>query len=206
MSKNLLGNVLKNNSTIKIHKDAYSSGQIESKLWLCRKLEEQLGNKEEQTIWLLGGWIGLLPFLLLSRERLNIKAIRSFDLDPLCEKNADLINENWVWKNPKFKAKTIDCNQLDYTALSFANTDKPNLIINTSVEHFKGKKWYSNIPSGKMIALQSCNLRHKDHIFCIHSEEEFKKQFPFTELYYSGTLKFDYPITSFSRYMLIGRK
>ena len=195
-----------NQSMIKIKRDAYSSGQIESKLWLCRQIEIQLQKKEPQTIWVLGGWVGLLSFLLFSRERLNIKAIRSFDIDPECEKQADFINENWHWRNQKFKAKTKDCNDIDYTDISFAGSEEPDLIINTAVEHFHDKKWYSSIPSGKMLALQSCNLKHKEHVCLAHSEEEFKKQFPLTELYYSGTLNFKYPENSFSRYMLIGKK
>ena len=142
-----------NHSTIKISGDTYSSGQIELKLWLCRQIEKCLHKEEAQTIWVLGGWIGLLSFLLLSRENLNIKTIRSFDSDPIYEDQADTINENWHWLNQKFKAKTIDCNLLDYTDLSFADSDEPSLIINTSVEHFHSKKWYSNVPFGKILAL-----------------------------------------------------
>lgn len=194
------------NGIIQLHKDIYSSGQIESKLWLCRTIEQLLYDKGAQTVWILGGWVGILSFLLLSRERLNVKSICSFDLDPTVEKKACLINENWVWKEKKFKAKTIDCNNLSYTDLHFPESDKPSLIINTSVEHFNSKKWYLNIPSGKIIALQSCNLQHKEHIFCVHSEEEFKTQFNYTKLHYSGTLNFDYKTHSFSRYMLIVEK
>ena len=197
---------LPDNEIIKLHKDVYSSGQIESKLWLCRTIEQLLHDKETQTVWILGGWVGMLSFLLLSRERLSIKSICSFDLDSTVEKKAYLINENWVWKGKKFKAKTIDCNNLSYTDFYFSDSYEPSLIINTSVEHFNSKKWYSNIPFGKTIVLQSCNLKHKEHISCVHSEEELKAQFDYTKLYYSGTLNFDYETHSFSRYMLIFKK
>ena len=194
------------NETITLHRDIYSSGQIESKLWLCREIEKRLHNQDAQTVWVLGGWAGLLSFLLLSRENLNIKSIHSFDLEPNSEKKANIINENWIWRDQKFKAKTIDCNHLDYKNTSFADSDEPSLIINTSVEHFNSKKWYENIPSGKMVALQSCDLQHKEHTFCVHSEEEFKNHFKFTKLYFSGSLHFDYKTSSFSRYMLIFEK
>ena len=193
-------------SSLTIHKDAYSSGQISSKLWLCRELEKQLNGSEPQTIWVLGGWLGLLSFLLLSRERINIKNIYSFDLDSKHERQADLINENWIWMNQKFKAKTMDCSYLDYNKPSSVGSEEPDLIINTSVEHFAGKKWFSNIPFGKMLALQSCNMEHEEHISLAHSETEFKKQFPLSKIYYSGTLEFNYPSFSFARYMLIGVK
>ena len=164
-------NIKSNSKTITLSNDAYSSGQVESKLWLCREIEKLLHNPEAQVVWILGGWIGLLSFLLLSRENLNIQCIHSFDLDPTSEKQAGIINENWVWKNQKFKAKTIDCNHLDYENFSSYDSNEPSLIINTSVEHFHSQKWYSNIPTGKMLALQSCNLKHKDHVACMHSEE-----------------------------------
>ena len=196
----------RDSSIIRISKDPFSSGQIESKLWLCRELEKRLNQKEEQTIWILGGWVGLLSFLLFSRENLNIKNIRSFDLDPSCEQTANLINENWHWRNQQFKAKTMDCNNLDYENSSSADSDEPSVIINTAVEHFYSKKWFFNIPSGKMVAIQSCNLKHPDHVFCAQSEDDLKKQFPFTELLYSSTIDFNYPTSSFSRYMLIGKK
>ncbi len=191
---------------IKISRDVYSSGQVESKLWLCRQVEKLLYSQKAQTIWVLGGWVGLLSFLLLSRERLEIKSIRSFDTDFLLEKLADIINGNWVWKDWQFKAKTADCNNLNYKDKSFSDSDEPDLIINTSVEHFKSDEWYKNIPYGKTVVLQSCDLKHKDHINCVHSEEELKKQFEFTKLHYSGKLTFDYKTHSFSRYMLIVEK
>ena len=190
--------------TLKISLDynAYSSGQIESKLWLCRNVEKLFSNHEPQVVWILGAWVGLLSFLLLSRERLNIRNIYSYDQDPYCEKIAYLLNENWVWKSSIFKAKTIDCNQLNYSP----PVDEPDLIINTSVEHFYSRQWYFNIPKGKKVVLQSCDMKHKDHVYCIHSEEEFKEKFPSSKLYYSGSLKFNYPNWSFTRYMLILEK
>ena len=217
-----------NNNTITISKDAYSSGQVESKLWLCRQIEKLICDQEAQTIWILGGWVGLLSFLLLSRERLKIKSIRSFDSNPICKKQAYIINNNWSWKDWKFKAKTIDCNELNYankpltdqsgdkakktdsedidSYRSFYDSDKPSLIINTSIEHFKSNKWYLNIPNGTILALQSCDMKHEDHISLVYSEDEFKDQFQFTKLHYSGTLTFDYKTHSFSRYMLIFEK
>ena len=180
---------------------------MESKLWLCQEVEKLLSlERKAQTIWVLGGWIGLTSFLLFCRERLNIKAIRSYDKDPFCEEKADIINENWVWKKWLFKAKTIDCNKLDYKNLFFSDSEEPDLIINTSVEHFQSLKWWDNIPFGKIVALQSCDLKLKDHVRCVHSKEEFERMFPSEEVLYSGTKTFNYPDSSFTRYMLILKK
>ena len=203
-------NFFHKNQSLRLNRDMYSNGQVESKLWLCREVEN-LFNNQPITVWTLGGWNGLLPFLLLSREKLNIKEICSFDRDPACKKTADIINENWIYKRSVFKAETIDCNRLKYTS-PFSNSRgarprrEPDLIINTSVEHFQSDKWWSNIPPGKTVALQSCDMKHKEHTNCIYSEKEFKERFPSTEIYYSGALKFDYQTWAFTRFMLIVRK
>ena len=49
---------------IYINSEAFSSGQISSKLWLCEQLENIPFDKP-QIIWIYGGWYGILSFLLL---------------------------------------------------------------------------------------------------------------------------------------------
>ena len=192
--------------SLSFSRDVFSDGQIASKLWLCREVEKLLHKQGPQTVWILGGWLGMLSFLLLSREKLEIQKICSLDRDAECEKLAPIINNNWSWKNPVFTAKTLDCNQLNYTQSEFAEMGEPSLIINTSVEHFDSKQWYDKIPKGKKVVLQSCDMKHKEHISLTHSEEEFQKKFPASQLYYSGALKFNYPSNPFTRFMLIMEK
>ena len=138
-------------------KDAFSSGQISSKIWLCEELEKTKWSSELTAIY--GGWYGVTAFLLLSRDKFKVKKIRSYDVDPSCEPMADLINENWVWQDWKFKAQSDDCNYIKPTA---------DLIINTSTEHFDTKQWFENIPFGTRVVLQGNNMKHDDHI--IYSE------------------------------------
>lgn len=176
--------------------DAFSNGQIDSKLWLCRELEN-LGWSSKLT-HVYGGWYGILGFLLLSRERFQVDRIESFDADPECENIADMINNNWVFKNWKFKAHTADCNSLP--------KDRPDLIINTSTEHFESTAWFDTIPNGTRVILQGNDMPHADHV--VHSEtlEAFVKNYPLSETVYSGSLYFEYPAWSFSRFMIIGVK
>ena len=192
-------------SAIKLSHDAFSDSQLASKLWLCREIEKIFHNQKALNIWILGGWFGGLAFLLFCRERLDIKSICSFDLNPIHTKQAKIVNENWLKEN-KFKAETMDCNKLNYTPFSFNDWAEPDLIINTSVEHFYSKKWFFNIPEGKKVVLQSNDLKIKEHVSCTYSEDEFKKSFPLQKIDYSGSLKFDYIAHSFSRFMLIGKK
>lgn len=177
------------------NKDAFSSGQISSKLWLCEELERTRWTSNETAIY--GGWYGLTAFLLLSRGKFKVHRIRSYDVDPACEPMADMINENWVWRNWQFKALTEDCNLIK---------TKSDLIINTSTEHFETKEWFDNIPYGTKIVLQGNNMPHEDHLVYSQSLKDFINHYPMNKLLYSGQLDFEYPSWKFSRFMVIGEK
>ena len=177
-----------------IHKDAFSSGQVGSKIWLCEELEKL--NWKSYITHIYGGWIGVLPFLLLSRGKFNVYKIESYDIDPACEPIADMINENWVWQDWKFKAHTADCNIL--------NSKHADLIINTSTEHFDSALWFNYISPRTRVVLQGNNMKHDDHVVYTETLEEFKKQYPLSDIVYEGTKEFNYPTWSFTRCMIIG--
>lgn len=176
-------------------KDAFSNGQIDSKLWLCEELENLFDRIDG--IYIYGGWYGVLAFLLRTRNNIKIKTIRSFDIDPECEPIADAINENWVIKSWQFKALTKDCNKI----LPYAD-----LIINTSTEHFESDEWFHRIPEGVTVAFQGNNMPHDDHHNTSASLEDFCNQFPLSKEFYRGQKDFVYPDWKFSRYMIIGQK
>ena len=179
-----------------LNKDAFSSGQIGSKLWLCEELEKIINSVD--TIWIYGGWYGLTGFLLSSRNNIQIKEIRSIDIDPACEEIADMINENWKWQQWKFKAVTMDCGKIFPTGI--------DLIINTSTEHFENMNWYGNISRGTHVIFQGNNMNHDDHTSNINSLDEFVSQYDLTSIDFTGELEFVYPEWSFTRYMIIGTK
>lgn len=178
------------------NKDAFSNGQVDSKLWLCRELEKL--NWTSKLTHIYGGWYGVLAFLLLSREKFKVGRIESFDLDPSCEPIADMINENWVIKEWQFKAHTLDCNGQVPGA--------PDLVINTSSEHFDNMNWFNSIPKGTRVIVQGNNMPHDDHVIHSNSLTDFKNQYMLSTVSYSGSLDFNYPTWSFTRYMIIGIK
>ena len=184
--------------TLNVDKDAFSNGQIDSKLWLCRELEKLFDNIDH--IWIYGGWYGITAFMLKTRERIKIGQIQSHDVDPDCLAVADMINENWVFKDWQFKAYTSNCNRLE------PGVDYPDLIINTSTEHFTSMGWWNRIPSGMTVALQGNNMDHHDHVVHTGSLEEFCKLYPLQETLYKGQMEFTYPTWGFTRYMVIGRR
>lgn len=179
-----------------VDKDAFSNGQIASKLWLCEELErfyDQIDN-----VFIYGGWYGLTAFILKVRNKIKIKTIRSFDIDPTCQSIADMINENWVYHEWQFKAFTEDCNNV-----TLGDVD---LIINTSTEHFESKQWFDNIPKGRIVALQGNNMAHEDHRIYSENLTKFCEQFPLSKEMYRGQKDFVYPDWQFSRFMIIGEK
>lgn len=179
-----------------VDKDAFSSGQIGSKIWLCEELE-RTGWISNLT-YVYGGWYGVTAFLLLSRGKFDVGQIQSFDIDPHCQPVADMINENWVWQDWKFKAFTLDCNG--------HVRGGPDLIINTSTEHFDKMDWFYNIPKGTRVVFQGNNMPHHDHVIHSSTLEEFISEYPLSSISYKGSKEFVYPNWSFTRYMIIGTK
>lgn len=180
-----------------LDKDAFSSGQVGSKIWLCEELEKLFAKIDDVAIY--GGWYGILAFLLFSRNNIEIKKIRSYDIDPRCEENADLVNEFWKWQNWKFKSFTADCNSLEFI-------EQPDLIINTSTEHFSSLEWFEKLPAGQIVALQGADMKHDDHVFDFNDIDHFGQTFKISDVFYSGVKTFEYPNWSFKRFMVIGQK
>jgi len=177
-----------------VNKDAFSNGQIDSKLWLCEELE-RLGWSSDLT-YIYAGWYGITSFLLLSRGKFQVKRIRSLDIDPSCQPVADMINENWVFKEWTFKAFTQDCNNFE--------GQFGDLVINTSTEHFDSMEWFSRLPKGTRVILQGNNMPHDDHFIHSATLEDFVNIYPLSSIAYQGKKEFAYPEWSFTRYMLIG--
>lgn len=186
-----------------IDKDAFSSGQILSKLWLAEQLElslKKINFQEPLRILILGGWYGITNLIFQIRSTLNIEKVRSIDIDQDACEIADLINNSWVWQEWKFKSIHEDVNNFDYS------TDNFNVVINTSVEHINSKNWFNNIPKGYLVIMQSNNMDHDDHCRNHRSCEDLLLDFPLAEVYFSGEKLFEYPSWSFKRYMIIGKK
>jgi len=184
-----------------VNRDAWSNGQIESKLWLCRELEKIVTRRV--TVFTLGGWYGLLSFLLLSRERMAINKIRNIDSDSIACEISDMINENWVIDAWKFKSFNFNANSIAFKQI-YSEHANEMVIINTSCEHFRSDDWFTHIPSDTIVALQSNNLEHDDAT-PINNLESFIKKYPL-KLIFSGEKEFKYPDKSFTRFMTIGLK
>jgi hypothetical protein len=179
--------------------DSLWSGQLNSKLWVVQQLEEILMGPTN--VYIFGGWTGILSNLLFQSKALNIKKIRSIDLDPWCEKVADDVNLIHVIDSWRFKAITGDMSKYDYEWGMF-----PDLVINTSTEHVSQdiyEEWYSKIPKGTTIVAQGNDFFSCDeHIRCTQSLDEFMHINLVKEEIFAGSLETD----MYTRFMCIWRK
>lgn len=193
--------------------DAFSQGQIDSKIWLIDTVTS-LGIDLGRT-WTLCGWIGTLGYLMLLRQdTLNLTSIRSFDIDNRCAALADTLNRTNVKDSWKFKASTVDVNtvvyddfmyySLRYDGSAVEQCDTADTVINTSCDHMGGNNiWWDNIPADKLIILQNNNWHENDqHNNSVSTLDEFKRMYPMNELLFAGELD----CTLYTRFMLIGRK
>jgi hypothetical protein len=186
-----------------LDKDCFSSSQIHSKIWLAETLETVLNENpisHPLSILVLGGWYGLLNFIIRSKNKIPVSRLRSLDIDPIACEYADIVNEAWLWKEWEFKSICADANQYEYTF------DDYNVIINSSVEHIETDQWFLNIPNNAIVVLQSNNMPHDDHSRNHNTLDEFIKDFPMSKILYQGEKLFEYPDWKFSRFMIIGIK
>lgn len=220
-------------SYMSVNMDAFSHSQVESKKWLCETLYKALYDEIEYdrindpnlNFWVLGGWQGILPFLMFTifdtRAAMldasphrdvppRISLLRSFDLDYRGEMIADKINNAYEYDGWRFKAFTEDANEL-FTNLKpqwgFSMERYPvDVVINTSTEHFEEQLWFENMPEGIYFAVQSTDMDIPDHYQRVFSQKELDHKFPSQRTLFLGEMTFSYPDKTFTRFMKIGEK
>lgn len=205
--------------------DAFSHGQVASKQWLVNELYNCLARNfphgpeysyysskiSDMTVWVLGGWIGILPLLLFTKfdgsdNPGHIRKIRSFDLDGESTRYANLVNNAYEYDEWRFRAFQADANIVFKPNRSSEWGENPDLVINTSTEHFESDEWFHDIPQGTLCAVQSTDMDIEDHISKTHSLRELTGRFPMNVEWVRSKLTFDYPDKKFTRFMKIGVK
>ena len=188
--------------------DAFSLGQLKSKLWLIENLPNNLG-----LVFICAGWYGTLASLMFDRARDKFDKIRSFDIDSSCAGVADTINRPWVMDGWQFKASTMDLHDMTYPVehttyradgSSVELCEMPDTIINTSCEHiYNFTEWFNKIPEGTILILQSNDFFDiEEHVNCSVDLDDFDKMIPMQDTLYLDEL----PLPLYSRFMKIGRK
>jgi hypothetical protein len=171
--------------------------QIASKIWLRDELVNAFGGRFG-TVWVVGGWYGVLPAMLFDDARFDIDKIVSFDVDADCAAVALAVNRSPVSEG-RFEARTGDM-----YALSYDGPTPPDLVINTSCEHIPDvRRWLDRLPSGMPVALQSNDyFDEPEHINCVNSLQDFIEQAALSKIAHSGVLE----TQKYDRFMLIGNR
>jgi hypothetical protein len=171
--------------------DAFWQGQIKSKEWLIEKLSATIVNPV--SIDIHGGWVGVLASMLF-QSNMQIKHIRSVDIDPACEPIATMMNKGEEIEG-RFCAVTSDMCEIRSNA---------DVIINTSCEHITQDQyelWLSGTPHNSIIVLQSNDYDIPEHVRYVNSLADFKEQSNLNILY-AGSLD----TQLYTRWMIIGYK
>lgn len=189
--------------------DALSRGQLESKQWILDNFPKEFENK---LTFVLGGWVGVLSWLLLNSNLVN--KIRSFDINENSNIIAKDLNRKYLSNSWKFQASNVDIMNINGNYLKFNvsrndNTivelnEKPELIINTICEHLKDSDlWWNNLIDKIPFIIQSNNaFQYPDHVNCHKNLKEFDNKFPCNKTLFLS----EYKTENYTRFMKIGYK
>lgn len=173
--------------------ESFWKGQLRSKVWLIKELEQSALPSKNKII-IHGGWNGVLASLLFNSS-INIRHITSLDLDPACEEISRTVNKRQEIEG-RFTAVTSDMCDYEYEA---------DIVINTSCEHItqdQYEQWLSNVPNNATIVLQSNNYDDlEEHIRCTSGIDHFTQQSQIKP-FFRGSM----PTEKYDRYMIIGKK
>lgn len=188
---------------ISVPVEAFSHGQIKSKLWLVEKFGQWATLHMPKNSFVLnwyGSWIGLGPFMLLSNPPCGIHEINLFDLDSRALATSQRLLEYWYMEGVTMHAHARDVNDPP----PFHHTDY--LFVNTSCEHIQGSTWLEKIPHGAFVLLQSTNMQHPEHVNVSQNLHSFIESVSsFLEILESDAMDVKYTDSSFSRFMVFGR-
>jgi hypothetical protein len=168
-------------------RDMFSSGQIASKEWLVKTLENYRCVAHKSDTVIVGAWFGTLGIML--KKSFPYMNIRLLDIDPRCET---------FIKNITYDMTNI----IPVTADMYRYTYTENIVINTSCEHISDlQKWLSLLKKGTVVVLQSNNMSDiPGHINCCSDEKEFLDKCSIENIWYCGKLE----MPMYTRFMIIG--
>jgi hypothetical protein len=180
---------------------AFSHGQIQSKIWLCEKLEPYL--PKNANVAILGSWYNILGFMLLSRNQYKYNLITGIDIDKEVKSIANNITNAWqCMSDQKILNITADANEI--------NLDTYDTIINCSPEHMSTNDWFHNIPENKLVCIQSSDVNSMSDEWLVcnpnNSLDEFIHKYPLSKYMFMGTKEINYDDWGYKRFMVIGIK
>lgn len=199
--------------------DAFSKGQVISKVWLVETLQKLISPAQQpNTVLLIGGWLGQMTHYLQGK----VSYKKCYNIDPH-QYNSYIGHKYFNYGSEAYVPVSVPVEQIEYVQghgyklpighydldndFKFVRTGEqtmqPQLIINTSCEHMSDQ-WFNQVPAGTMVVLQTNNLfgLAEDHFNCVNSLAEVDKKYPMSKTLFQGELD----IGVGKRFMKIGVK
>ena len=204
---------------IKRIRDASTSSQLQSKLWLVSEIVN-LGINVERVALLAGWYANFITPLLV--DELGVKYILNLDIDPDVKTLTYKFNKRYKIDHGQIENQDMNhiirnlrevfdvacfyrCEIHDIMFEPIKNYGDFDLFINASCEHMFPMSRFRKLNKSKnhIYVLQSTDDEQwDDHINCVSSPEELADQAEIVDVMYSGERELDNGMT---RYMVIGR-
>ena len=188
---------------IKRIRDASTSSQLQSKLWLVSEIVN-LNIKVDRVV-LLAGWYAnfIIPLLV---DELGASFIHNFEIDQDVKQLSYKFNKRYK-DEKKYKCYIVDVMFSPIWQYMKVGESCFDLVINTSCEHMFPMRKFLKMNRGfldnPIYVLQSTDDdQYDDHINCVSSPDELAEQANFVDVLYSGTKVLD---NGMNRFMVIGK-
>lgn len=165
-----------------------------SKVWLMKELAKI--NPSISTVYILGSWFGNLALYMTLDPMVQVKKIINIETDQSMLDQSKRMLDRIGARNVEYMNK--DANTLDYRQLG-----TNGVVINCSLTDMDGTDWFQNIPDGTLVVMQA---RDQVESKPFYSTDDILEKFPLDQVLYQGDLELTDPETSYTRYMVIGRK
>lgn len=173
---------------------SFTPDLIFSKYWLMRELNKI--RPQISTAYVLGSWYGNMALFLTRYQQPKVNQI--INVEP----NLEFLSTSKRVLD-RFGADNVEYVKQDANDLTYENIDSNSVVINTSLTDMQGRKWFDNIPTGTLIALQA---RDHDPGFKFDSPQDIVTKFVMDHVLYAGSLNLQDPETQYTRFMVIGQK
>lgn len=187
--------------------ESFYHGLVLSKLWLCEELEKILDIEgiKKPTVNVLGGWHNLISFMMITRNPYRYQEFHSYDKDNESTNVANQICDTWKIEEPRVYNHTENVSLLDFS------TCKNTVFINCSVDQFEDAKWFSTIPNGSIVCMQTTDIIDDNPKWEINQKtkdiNELKQRYKLQTILYQNSKNIKYGDNLYyNRLMLIGYK
>lgn len=148
------------------------------------------------TMYILGSWYGNLALYMTLDPVVQVKKFINV------ETNKSMLDQNRRMMD-HIGARNVEYMNQDANKLDYRQVDNNSVVVNNSLTDMDGTKWFDNIPDDTLVVMQARdNVDSKP----FYSTQDILKKFPLNDVLYQGELDLQDPETTYTRYMVIGRK